>query len=153
MSEATRIEDQLRRAFEGEAWHGPSVWEILDGVSAGQAARRPIERAHTIWEIVLHMAVWESVVRRRLAGEIIDDLPPREDWPEVSDRSKSAWEKALADLRRGHQQLREAISRLPDNRLEEIVPGKNYSVYVMVHGVVQHDLYHAGQIALLAKAS
>ncbi|MBI2955798.1 MAG: DinB family protein [Acidobacteria bacterium] len=152
MSEAERIADQLRRAFEGNAWHGPALREILSGVTATQAVARPLPRAHSIWEIVLHIGVWESVVRRRLAGEVIVDLPPEQDWPAVADTSDAAWRKTLAELARGHQALRQAIAGLSEAQLAAPVAGQDYSVYVMLHGVVQHDLYHAGQLALLKKA-
>ena len=151
MSEVDRIADQLRRAYEGEAWHGPPLKQILAGVTAEQAARRPVANAHTIWELVLHIAVWESVVRRRLAGEVTDPSP-EQDWPPVRDTSEAAWKKALADLEHGHLQLRQSVATLNDTQLSDKVPGKNYSRYGMLHGVVQHDLYHAGQIALLKKA-
>jgi len=91
MTEIERIADQLRRAHEGEAWHGPALNEILKGVTAEAAARRPIASAHSIWEIVLHVGVWESVVRRRLSGEVIGDLPPEQDWPAVRETSEGAW--------------------------------------------------------------
>ena len=153
MGEAERIADQLRRAYEGEAWHGPALREVLAGVTAAQAARRPLRDAHTIWEIVLHIATWESVVRRRLEGEEIGELPPEQDWPPVRDTSEAAWKKALADLEKGNQRLRDVIASLPEARFAETVPVKGYSFYYMLHGVVQHDLYHAGQIALLKKAA
>ena len=70
----------------------------------------------------------------------------------MPDTSEAAWENALAELERGHRQLRQSISALSDDRLGNIVPGKEDSVYVLLHGIVQHDLYHAGQIALLKKA-
>jgi len=152
MREVKRIEDQLRRAMEGEAWHGPSLREILEGITAGEAAQRPIPDAHSIWEIVLHITVWESVVRRRLAGEVIVELPPELDWPRPRDGGEAPWKQALAALVRGNQLLRQAILGLNEERLRDTVPGKNYSMYYMLHGVVQHDLYHAGQIALLKKA-
>jgi len=153
MTEVERIGEQLRRAYEGEAWHGPALQEILAGVTTAQAASRPLPQAHTIWELVLHIAAWESVVRRRLGGEAIGDLPPEQDWPPVGDTSEAAWKKALDELERGHQALRAAVAGLSDARLAEKVLEQDYSVYAMLHGVVQHDLYHAGQIALLKKAS
>ena len=152
MSEAHRIEDQLRRAFEGNAWHGPSVRELLVDVTAKSASARPIVGAHSIWEIALHIATWDEVVRRRLEGEMIVDLPPEVDWPTVRDTSEEAWRKTVQDLERSHRALREAIARLDDARLAQGVPGKRHSVYIELHGIVQHDLYHAGQIALLKKA-
>lgn len=153
MTEIERIADQLRRAHEGEAWHGPALNEILKGVTAEAAARRPIASAHSIWEIVLHVGVWESVVRRRLSGEVIGDLPPEQDWPAVHETSEGAWKQALAALDRGHAELQKAVMRITDRQLAEPVPGPEYTVYFMLHGTVQHALYHAGQIALLKKAA
>jgi uncharacterized damage-inducible protein DinB len=151
MSEIQRIEDQLGRAFDSHAWHGPAVQELLADVTAAKAASRPLSDAHSIWEIVLHIATWEEVVRRRLEGEVVADLLPEQDWPPVQDISETAWRNALDDLKRGHHALREAIGRSGDMRLAEMVPGKEHSVYHMLHGVIQHDLYHAGQIAVLKK--
>src|ERR1700681_3447216 len=153
MSEAARIADQLRRAFDGEAWHGDSLFEILNGVAAGQAAARPIAGAHTIWELVLHIAAWDGAVLRRLGGVAVE-LSDTQNFPPVTDASETAWRKALAEVRRVHEELIEAVSVLPDSQLNEKVPGKegaHYTFYYMLHGVVQHELYHAGQIALLKK--
>ncbi len=151
MEEIKRLADQLKRAYEGEAWHGPSLREVLAGVTAEMAAKKPLPHAHSIWEIVLHIAAWEKAVRRRLEGEVVT-LSDEEDWPPVNDTSETAWKNALATLENDNRQLRETILRLNDARLNDIVPGKNYSAYYMLHGVIQHDLYHAGQIAILKKA-
>ena len=153
MTEIERILDQLRRAFEGEAWHGPSVCEVLAGVTAEQAHARPLANAHSIWELVHHIVVWESVGRRRLEGDRAQiDISSPEDWPPADDTSEAAWEQAKAVLDRGHQALREAIARVPESRLDEPIFEGMSTVYVTLHGVIQHDLYHAGQIAMLKKA-
>ena len=152
MSEIQRIEDQLRRAFEGNAWHGPAVRELLAGVTAAQAAGRPLPNAHSIWEIALHIATWERVVRQRMQGETIVDLPPEQDWPPVRDASEAAWRRAIEELERANHDLRETIAQANEARLNETVAGKDHTVYVMLHGLIQHDLYHAGQIAILKKA-
>ena len=151
MDEIKRIDDQLRRAFEGHAWHGPALRELLADVTAEQATARPIPGAHSIWEIALHIAAWHEGVRRRVEGERVE-LSPEEDWPPVASTSEAAWQDALAVLERTHTELRRTVSRLADARLQEMVVGKDHSVYVMLHGLIQHDLYHAGQIALLKKA-
>jgi uncharacterized damage-inducible protein DinB len=150
MSEAARIADQLRRAFDGNAWHGDSVFEILKGVTAAQAAAHPIKNAHSIWELVLHIAAWDGAVRRRLGGEALA-LSDEQNFPPVIDTSESAWGKALEHVRRVHDELVAAVAALPDSRLGERVPGENHDIYQKLHGVVQHELYHAGQIALLKK--
>jgi len=55
MGEIARIVDQLDRAWQGPAWHGPEVLLALAGVTASQAAARPIRAAHSIWELVHHL--------------------------------------------------------------------------------------------------
>jgi uncharacterized damage-inducible protein DinB len=153
MSEATRIADQLHRAFNGDAWHGDSLLEILNGVAASQAAARPIPHAHSIWELVRHIAAWDGAVLRRLGGVALE-LSDAENFPSVPDMSDAAWHRALRELKQVHQELVDAVAALPDTRLSESVPGKegaHYTFYYMLHGVVQHELYHAGQIALLKK--
>jgi len=152
-TEAQRIADQLERSFEGDAWHGSSVSEILCCVSAEQAAERPIEGVHTIWEIVRHMSVWQRTVRERLQGQPIPSLPDEEDWPPITDRSDEAWAEALAELRKEYELLREEALRWTDHRLDEKTEGQRFTVYEMLHGVVQHNLYHAGQIVALAKGA
>ena len=82
MSETARIADQLRRAFYGGAWHGDSLFEILTGVTAAQAAARPIRNAHSIWELVLHISAWDAAVRRRMTGVAVqpsdaENFPPK----------------------------------------------------------------------------
>jgi uncharacterized damage-inducible protein DinB len=152
-AEAARIADQLRRAFDGDAWHGDSLFEILEGVTSAQASARPIAGGHTIWELVLHIAAWDGAVLRRLGGAAVE-LSDAENFPPVTDASEAAWRKALAHVRRVHEELVSAVAVLPDSRLGEMVPGKkgaHYTFYYMLHGVVQHELYHAGQIALLKK--
>ncbi len=151
ISEAKRIQDQLERAFAGRAWHGPAVLELLAGVEAGKAAARPIAGAHSIWELVLHIAAWDRAVARRLAGNRAE-LPDEEDWPAVNDTSDEAWQQALETLKRCHRQLHEAIGRVEDAKLDEPIVAGMASTYGTLHGAIQHDLYHAGQIAMLKKA-
>ena len=152
MTEIKRILDQLNRAFEGEAWHGPAVREILGGITAQQAAARPFNGTHSIWELVLHIAAWERACRSRLGGERAQ-LPDSEDWPEVNDTNEQGWVQAKEGLRQAHEELCEAVSKLDETRLDQPIIVGMSSVYVTLHGVIQHSLYHAGQIAILKKAS
>jgi uncharacterized damage-inducible protein DinB len=151
MSEIRRIDDQLFKMFEGEAWLGPSVLANLWGVDAKTAAARPIPDGHTIWELVLHMATWLDVPRLRL--ELGRNLSAgRENWPVVRDTGEAAWREARERLRQAYLDFRKLLAGLDDGRLEERAPAKDYTVYVMLHGVVQHLAYHSGQIALLRRA-
>ncbi|MCW3979266.1 MAG: DinB family protein [Candidatus Bathyarchaeota archaeon] len=151
MGEIERIVDQLQRAFDGRAWHGPSVMALLSDVDADQAAVRPLKERHTIWELVLHINAWRDKVRRVLGGEEMESLPDEEDWPPVDDISEEAWARTVEELKRVHGVLIEAVSGFNESQLDETVPGASYSFYNMLHGLVQHDLYHAGQIAILKK--
>jgi uncharacterized damage-inducible protein DinB len=145
-SEIDRTVEQLRQVQEGGAWHGPSVREALEGVSAGQAARRPLEGAHSIWEIVQHVRVVEQGVRAVVTGQAAPDEP---DWPAVAGTSEKAWQAALEELAAGQRALRDAVAGIPDARLQENVPGQENSLRYVLLGLLQHDAYHAGQIALL----
>jgi len=151
--EPARLADQIQRAFEGDAWHGDSVLELLRDVSAATAAAHPIPKAHSIWELVLHIAAWDDAVRRRIGGAALT-LSDEENFPAVKDTSETAWRKALDHMTQKHTELVNAVKAFPEARLSERVPGKTqdyYDFYYMFSGVVQHELYHAGQIALLKK--
>lgn len=152
MREAERIADLHRRAFDGESWHGPHVFDVLEGITAARAAEKPLPGAHSAWEIVLHIRAWESIVLRRLRGEIVNPTD-EEDWPAVANPTPAAWKTALAALRETHDELNAVIAGLPDERLESTLPGGRTTYYRLAHGAVHHALYHAGQLALLKRGS
>lgn len=152
MNETHRINSQLKRAYQGPAWHGPSLRELLDGVTADQAAAHPIPGAHSIWELVNHIIAWEQISQQRLEGKAMKHPADDVNFPPVNDTSEPAWQKTLEQLAASNQLLRDAVKLFDDSRLDDLVPEANYSNYFMLHGVIQHDLYHAGQIALLKKA-
>jgi uncharacterized damage-inducible protein DinB len=151
-SEPSLIADQLRRAFEGDAWHGPALLELLQNLDAATAAARPLPNVHSIWELVLHVAAWDDAACRRLAGEKWQPEGTA-NFPVIPKPTQAAWGKAVAHAKRTHDVLVKTVAALPESRLRERVPGKKYDFYHLLHGVAQHELYHAGQIALLKKAS
>ncbi len=144
------IADQISRAFRGESWHGPSVLEVLVGVSAEDAAAHPIAGAHSIWEIVLHLTSGYTLVLRRVRGESAE-LSSEEEWPPVAEVSSAAWRESQHALEQLNQQLQSAVRAFPAERLSQEL-GSRYSAYVQFCGTPQHDLYHAGQIVVLKKA-
>jgi uncharacterized damage-inducible protein DinB len=157
MSETQRIADELAREHTGDPWHGSSVTTLLRGVTAAQAASRSVPHVHTVWQLVLHMTAWKHEVRRRLAGEPPGD-PLEGDWPEVGATTPERWRDALERLDEAHAALIVAVRELPESRLFEPTnderdreTGAGVSNYVLLHGLAQHDAYHAGQIALLVK--
>jgi uncharacterized damage-inducible protein DinB len=153
MTESVRLADQLRRAFEGNAWHGDSLLELLAEVNAETAAAKPIKDAHSIWELVLHIAAWDDAVLRRTGGEAVS-LTDEQNFPPVKDVSEAAWRQAIENAKKTHNELIKAVAAFPDARLQDPVPGKSekyYNFFYMFSGIAQHELYHAGQIALLKK--
>jgi len=150
MSEVDRIVDQMQRGYEGNAWHGPSVAEVLEGVDAKAAAAKPVSAAHSIWEIVLHLTATQELIIARTKGESMT-LTPEMDWPEVPRPSDQAWARAVKKLASNDEKLRKRVAAFGDEKLEEALVAGGSSAYLNFHGYVQHNLYHAGQIAILRK--
>ncbi len=150
-SAAAFLADQLRRAFDGTAWHGPALMELLEDVDATTAAAKPLRGVHSIWELALHIAAWDGAVLRRIGGEKLQ-LKAEENFPPVNQVSEKAWQQAVAQVRRTHDSLIKTVEKLSNSRLGDRVPGKRYDFEFMLHGVAQHELYHAGQIAILKKS-
>jgi hypothetical protein len=153
MFEAPRIADQFRRAFSGDAWHGSPLSELLSDVGADQAFARPLASAHSIWELVLHIDAWVNAAFQAAQGGVMPQLVGTDgDWPPIKDNSPAAWAKTKAQLFEGAEQLGKAVAAFSDARLQDTVPGRDYDFYHLFHGIVQHSLYHGGQIALLRKS-
>ena len=155
--DAKRLIDQLEREFEGDPWHGPSLKKILTGITAEQAARHYDAGAHSIWELVLHVTGWKREVADRLEGKLAGD-PAAGDWPTLGEASEARWQAAKTDLEGAHADLIAAIGGLPDSRLHEPVRdernpalGTGMTAWQTISGLIQHDVYHAGQIAILKK--
>ncbi|MDB4952384.1 MAG: DinB family protein [Gemmatimonadetes bacterium] len=158
MTEVERIGDELRRAWDGDPWHGSPLRALLDGVTAEQAATRPLAGAHTVWELVLHLTAWTREVRRRLRDGVARE-PEDGDWPPVASTAPQAWAAAVEALGGAHQEVLAAVAELSERRMDEVIGderspalGSGVSHAVLLHGLAQHHAYHAGQIALLRKA-
>lgn len=152
MTDIERLLDQYDRVMHGNAWHGDAIWQILDGISAECAAARPVADAHSIWEILMHMTFWEGVSSRRLAGEragLVEDEALN--FPATPEPTEANWQKTREEFRASNQKLREALAKLDPARLDTLSAAGKRTFYDEAHGVIQHNVYHAGQIALLKK--
>ena len=149
MSETEKIADQLRLLFEGPSWLGPSIYSLLADIDQPLADTRPLPTVHTIAELVLHITAWLSIARERLFATSPVDPSAQEDWPPVS----GPWQEAVAALRDAVEALKKSVLAFPPERLNETAPAAEpQTFYVLLHGVIQHSAYHAGQIALLKRA-
>ena len=155
-TECNRMADQLASNIEGEAWYGGSLRQILDKVSAKQALAHPISNAHSIWEIVHHLDAWVKFALGATHGTPIPPWPgmrQEQDWPPVTASSEDSWQQAVASLFSNYRNLIRQIKASNDERLEATVPGRTYNVYHLFQSMMQHAVYHSGQIALLKKMS
>lgn len=161
--EMRRIADQLDRAVNGPAWHGPAILELVKGVTAKDAAAKPIPAVHSIWELVAHTAAWLEIVRLRLEGKTPRRITQAMNWPQVAAPTRASgprpsireWRADIDRLRRAARDLQSAIRSFDDRQLSKNLPGvgDTWSAYITLHGAVQHVLYHAGQIAILKKGT
>jgi uncharacterized damage-inducible protein DinB len=151
-SELDRIDEQLRLSFEGGAWHGPALLDVLDGLSAEAACAYPIGGAHSVWELVLHLGGTYGLVLRRLRGDG-RQMTPAEDWPAVVSTTADRWRETVRALQGLNDELRRAVRSFSAERLDApLVRESPYTAYTQFIGVTQHNLYHAGQVALLKRA-
>ena len=158
MREVDRLRRELEATFDGDPWYGSAVSRILDGVDESQAAAHPVKGAHSIWELVAHMTAWVNETNRRLRGSNHAD-PLEGDWPAVTSTSAASWQSALSDLAGAHAALAATLTAMDDADLgREITGGQTdangqpVTLYRTALGLLQHDAYHAAQIALLKKA-
>ena|SRR5258708_231601 len=151
MSERTRILDLLDRAHRADAWHGPSLLETLAGVSAPLASKRAFKSGHTIWELVDHVASWNEIVAERVAGKP-PVITPERNFPPTPKPTPANWKATLRRLGRSHVKFRKAVAAFPEAKLGRLRPKVKHTWNVLIHGQIQHGLYHAGQIAMLRRA-
>ena len=150
MTPIEQLTDLLNRAFHKDAWYGPALMETLEGITAKQAAARPVASAHSIWDLVGHLAAWKRSVAEWLAREP-GGVSKEQNFPAVNDVSETVWLDTIAELKDMHKKLEAQIMALTETQLTTNIPGQDFTPYYLVHSIIQHDIYHAGQIALLKK--
>ena len=153
------LREDLRNVYDGDPWHGSSIVAVLDGIDAKTAALRSVPKAHTIWELVLHMTGWTREVTSRARGA--PPKSPPEDWPVPNTHGgEKAWEAARDDIRDAHRELEQVVASLsPDDLTRSIgkerdaALGTGYSLGTLLRGLLEHHTYHEGQIAILKRAA
>lgn len=151
MSELTRILNHYDGVLNGDPWYGDAIWKILEAIPVQTAAARPMQGAHTIWELVSHMTFWEGVVTKRLAGlraGLVDEL----NFPPMPVPTEENWQTTLAEFRASNHTFREALAKLDPTKLEQLTAAGKRTYYDEAHGIIEHHVYHLGQIAILKKA-
>lgn len=150
MNEIERIVDQVRKSFEGGAWHGPSVSEVLSGVTADLAHRRGVPGGHSIAALAMHLLVTEEIMLGRISGTV-GAVEDSQYWRTLADETEATWQSALEQLRDRHNALVPAIARFDPERLDQPLFEGGSPAFNNFLGHAQHNTYHAGQIALLKR--
>lgn len=150
LSELNRIESQLRFMQEGPAWHGKSVAEALKDLDHQAAAKVPFSGAHSIWALVLHIISWRTYAIEMIKKneEFHIEINSAVDWPPIGEVSEKNWTESVARLAESNRELRDHLLLQQELLLDEKVPHKPFSYYVLLQGIAQHDAYHCGQIVL-----
>ena len=140
--------DLVDEAFEGPAWHGPSLRESLRRITAAQAAWRPAPGRHSIRELTIHAAYWKHVVRGRLTGTAPGSFPLEgSNWFRAA--PSRTWDDDVRLLVAEHRRLRQTIGAYSARALDRPIDAKKQTAAFTIRGIAAHDLYHAGQIRLL----
>jgi hypothetical protein len=143
----------LDQAYDHKAWHGTTLRGSLRGVSAEQAAWRPGEGRHNIWELAVHAAYWKYTVLRRIEGMERGSFPLEgSNWfTRPVELSEKAWKADLRLLQEMHEKLRAAVGKVKEAELEKAVDGGKILLVDLLLGIAAHDLYHAGQVQLVKR--
>lgn len=149
------LQYKLENSFSGQPWYGTAIYQIIDNVSFEAAYEKPSGAAHNIAEILLHMISWTEEVLDRL-NEKPAGVPLSGDWPETGVPDEQKWQMYKDDLKLVNVNLVKAIQDLPSEKWDQpIIDDRNtepVTTYAeLIDGFVQHQIYHAGQIAILNK--
>lgn len=150
MSEIARIVSLIEQTFEGTPYYGPSLINTLERVNVELAIRKPPWSAHCIWELVLHITTELNYACQVINGTAGPWVEGKTTWPAIVDVSDIAWQKTVQELIKANRAFAQAVKQLDDSILDQQPIRVRGPYYLMLHGTMQHNVYHSGQISLLA---
>lgn len=124
--------------------------ETLKNISSEQASKRISDGRNTIWEILDHVIQWRMNVLGRVKGEVITS-PGHNYFLPVKDTSPAAWKKTIAQLKATQNDWISFLKKCDEKELEKKYEENQMTYYEHIHGILQHDAYHLGQVVLLSK--
>jgi uncharacterized damage-inducible protein DinB len=157
MTISEKLSNELEEVLSGSPWYGSPVYEILDEVTFETAFEKPPSGAHSTAAIVLHMLSWTEEVMDRLNG-MTASMPSSGDWPETSAPDEKKWQQYVNDFKLVNVNLLGLIQNFEEEKwtepiLDERNPelGTGVSNEELVRGLIQHHIYHSGQVAILVR--
>jgi uncharacterized damage-inducible protein DinB len=145
MRQTQKIADSYRAATVKAAWYGPSLAELLAKISPELASTPPIPGAHSISELLQHLLLWNERIRNTSDSNPLPPWQPEKDWA----GQQIPWNELVSRWNQSRELLEDKIRNFPIDDLAKQVPGRNYPYETMFHGVVEHTVYHSGQIAMV----
>lgn len=144
---------QFKFVFDRSPWYGESVMTKLAGITAEEAFYKPKPEVHSIYEVVQHMLAWRIYALHILEGDLEYDIEvnSHKDWSVLPQASQEAWADLVASLKSNQTHLLRKLAEADDELLTETVPRREFTYDHMLQGIIHHDIYHLGQIALLKK--
>jgi len=142
----------LENTLDGEPWYGRPVYAILREITSSQAYIKPGKKAHSLADLLYHMLTWAEFTLKRVEKDNSMDMAAFEelDWRQI-DPILHDWEEGLSAFIATHQQLVARLQEQDDAFLEEKVDYRHYNFRFLLNGLIQHNIYHLGQIAYLKK--
>lgn len=151
MSETKRIQKLFNDLYHGSPWIDVTINGTLETITAQQASARPVANSNSIWEIVNHIISWRLNVLQRVQGKVIE-TPSHNYFTTIKDTTDAEWANTLQELKDSHQKWVSFLNTFNEKDFEKIYPINEMTYYEHIHGIIQHDAYHLGQVTLLAKA-
>lgn len=150
--ETQSIIRRIENVNSGTPWFGRAVYSILEEVDAKKAAIKPNGKEHSILELLYHMITWASFTLKRLEKDDTMDMAVFEkmDWRKI-DSKKHSWKKGLSEFKALHKKIITLLKKKDDAFLKEIVDYRQYNYRFLLNGMIEHNIYHLGQIAYLHK--
>jgi uncharacterized damage-inducible protein DinB len=145
MNQTQRIADSYRAVTLKHAWYAPSLAEVLAQVPSELATKPPTPGAHSISALLQHLLLWNERVRNTSATHPLPPWLAEQDWVEPP----IPWNELVARWSKSRDQLEEKVRNFPIEDLPKQVPGRTYPYETLFEGIVQHTIYHAGQIAMV----
>lgn len=148
--EKERIIALFENLFNGDPWIDVTIMATLQKLSGSQAAAKVLPGCNSIWEIVNHMISWRKNVLQRIQGKILT-TPSHNYFEMVDDTSQDAWLKTLETFQQTQKEWMDYLEKLNIEVLQTKYPSNGMTYFEHIHGILQHDAYHLGQIVLLSK--
>ncbi|MGZ5218956.1 MAG: DinB family protein [Chitinophagaceae bacterium] len=142
----------LENTLDGTPWYGRPVYAILREVDSSIAYKKPSAESHSLMELLYHMLTWAEFTLKRIEKDDINDLAAFEklDWREIDPKIHD-WDEGLGALIATHQQMIALLQSKDDGFLNENVDYRQYNFRFLLNGLIQHNIYHLGQVAYLKK--